>query len=425
MAILIERDQFFRHASCDDLIIKKKETRFNQNPSSIVLYNELASSVSGNDRYMAVPFSYYFHFLATKGVGIVSIQPKPHRTFQFEGQLTKGQISYLPQITEILDRLNSVLISFHCGFGKTVVAIYLAWLYKLKTLIIIPGRNVLIDQWIHSIKKFCPTAVIQLLSSRAKVEEGADFVVMNGANISKRNPRDFFGFGTLIVDEAHMFCSEKNSTALLNVFPKYVIALTATPQRTDGLHSILTLHFGPEMISKKLYRPFIYKLHRTGFTPSIIQGDNGLDWNAVIASMSSSPERNALITKIAISQPSRNILILCKRVDQVNLINESLKKNGLGDVSTFYGNEKYYDVNTRILVSTFSKSGVGFDFPKLDTLIVACSVLEGIEQYIGRVFRRDDTTPLIIDFIDSFGPLVKHQKAREKMYKEMGGRMPN
>jgi len=422
MSVIIDIKDFAENGCIDKLTVQKKPTKYNQNPPPIFLYYELASTVALDERFIAVPLSYYYQFLRPKEIGVVETKdPYIQHSFTFMGKLTNAQTAYLPTITETLERTHSILISFHCGFGKTITAIYLAAMYRMRTLIIIPGKNILIQQWLHSLAKFCPGAQCQMITAKNAIKQDMDFYITNGLNLTKRDPKDFFGIGTLIVDEAHLFCSEKNYKSFLNIYPKYSIALTATPQRPDGLQSILGHFFGFEMVSKKLFRPFIYKLYKTNFFPQLEQNAvGGLDWNIVLDSMSADKGRNNLIVKTALQLPSRNILILCKRKEQVDLIYNDLRQYG-ENVSKFYGSEKYYDVDTRILVSTYSKSGVGFDFPKLDTLIIACSVLEGIEQYIGRVFRREDTTPLIIDFIDKFGGLVKHQKLREEIYKSMGG----
>ena len=77
------------------------------------------------------------------------------------------------------------------------------------------------------------------------------------------------------------------------------------------------------------------------------------------------------------------------------------------------------------MVSTYSKAGVGFDNPKLDMLIVAGDVEEMFEQYLGRVFRRMDTVPIIIDIVDKFHVFDKHFQTRMLTYLQSGGDIKN
>ena len=45
--------------------------------------------------------------------------------------------------------------------------------------------------------------------------------------------------GFLIIDEAHTFCTETRIKSLLRVKPRYIISCTATPDREDGLYSMI------------------------------------------------------------------------------------------------------------------------------------------------------------------------------------------
>ena len=42
-------------------------------------------------------------------------------------------------------------------------------------------------------------------------------------------------------------------------------------------------------------------------------------------------------------------------------------------------------------------------------------------QYLGRVFRREDTEPVIIDLVDNYSLLYKHFQTRNSVYIEHGG----
>ena len=73
------------------------------------------------------------------------------------------------------------------------------------------------------------------------------------------------------------------------------------------------------------------------------------------------------------------------------------------------------------MIATYSKGGVGFDHPKLDMLITAADVEESFMQYLGRVFRRDDVTPVYIDLVDQNSTMVKHAGTRKQICEEVGG----
>lgn len=303
---------------------------------------------------------------------------------------------------------------------NTIFSIFLSTKIKYKTMVLCHRIN-LIDQWVYSINKVCPGAKIQIVSSSVVIDKLCDFFIMNVSNVSKKNVEDYNHIGLLIVDEAHTICTENMSKSLFYFFPKYLIFLTATPDRTDGKGKILELYTGPRRIERKMWRPFNVYVVDTGFKPKTQENKMGqLDWNAVLQSQCLDEDRNILISNIVYFFSNRNFLVLCKRVDQGNILSKMLK--GLNvDVDVFTGTSKKFNRESRVLISTYSKTGVGFDHPKLDAIIIASDVQEGIEQYIGRVFRREDVVPIVFDLVDKLHTLYKHFLFRRNLYTSIGG----
>lgn len=413
-----------RQKIISDLTIDYQETEFGRKPS-FYLY-EIDETPFYKNVY--VPFSYYYHYLSNIDKKIKESKkeyPKSASDYTFVGTLTEKQELVKEEVFEILNRTKSIILSFHCGFGKTIFSIYITSLLKYKACILAHRVN-LIDQWYYSIKKVCPLANIQILDTKCKIDSSNDFFIINSLNVSKRSKEDFKDIGILIIDEAHTICTENLSKGLFHFQPKYLIGLTATPYRTDGMSIILEHFFGPEIIERKLRRPFNVYVLKTGKDgPVKIQSETKvnkmgkLDWNSVLKSQCLNEKRNNIIVNIINFFKTRNILVLCKLVEQSKYILNKLKEKG-EDVDMFVSTQKKFNHDSRILISTFSKTGVGFDHPKLDMLIIASDVEEGIEQYVGRIFRRQDTTPIIIDILDDFRPLYNHYLTRRKLYLETG-----
>ena len=320
-----------------------------------------------------------------------------------------------------METFQSIILSLHCGWGKSYFAILYALKLGFQTLVTV-YRVSHLDQWKDSIKAVNKNLKVQILENKTTKKEGMDFYLILGENLSHRPCQEFQGVGTFIVDECHMFCTPSMSKSFMRVQPKYSMALSATPFRTDRLDKILSLHFGYGMVKRKLHRNFnVYQL-LTKFKPLTRETANGnLDWSYVIDSQASDQWRNNLIVRICQFFNNRSIMILSKRVElQGKLLHDMLKEQG-ESVDIFTGTKKTYEKEARILVSTFSKAGVGFDNPKLDMLIVAGDVEEMFEQYMGRVFRRLDTVPMIVDIVDNFHVFKKHFNTRQITYLSSGG----
>jgi hypothetical protein len=54
-------------------------------------------------------------------------------------------------------------------------------------------------------------------------------------------------------------------------------------------------------------------------------------------------------------------------------------------------------------------------------LIVAADVENLFVQYLGRIFRRDDTFPIVVDMKDKNAAFQRHLKTRLGVYKETCG----
>jgi superfamily II DNA or RNA helicase len=87
----------------------------------------------------------------------------------------------------------------------------------------------------------------------------------------------------------------------------------------------------------------------------------------------------------------------------------------------FKESDVVFDRDCRILISSYQKVGTGFSFDKLDTLILGTDTEEYFLQYLGRVFRRLDVKPLIIDIVDEHPVLKRHFSSRRKVYQRCGG----
>ena len=98
-----------------------------------------------------------------------------------------------------------------------------------------------------------------------------------------------------------------------------------------------------------------------------------------------------------------------------------IKREKGESVTSFKGSKQKYNCESRILIATISKAGVGFDHPKMDALILASDVEEYFIQYLGRVFRREDVHPVVFDIVDNFNSLKRHYYTRKKVYDESGG----
>jgi superfamily II DNA or RNA helicase len=227
--------------------------------------------------------------------------------------------------------------------------------------------------------------------------------------------------GGIIVHNCHTIATKRLSESLGFVAPRYLIGLSATPTRPDGMDVLLDVYFGKQRINRELHRKHIVYKVNTGFVPTVQRQRSGkVDWNSVLESQAHCAERNNLIVRIVKHFRERYFLILCKRVAQGNWLIQRLKEEG-EDVTSLIGKQTEFDFNSRILVATIQKCGFGFDHPKLNTLLMAGDAEEYYVQFLGRVFRSEEGVPWVFELVDDFGILQKHYQTRRKVYLKAGG----
>lgn len=346
----------------------------------------------------------------------------PRTNLKFNGTLRSLQKAVKKEAFKLLNSCGSCIISLYTGGGKTATAINMAIGMRMPTLIIL-SRLVLYDQWVSSIKKFCPEAKIQKVTSKSKCDTLAHFYIVNAINVPKLEKGFFSKVGTLIVDELHLIGTEKLSASLYHVCPRYSIGLSATPTRPDGMDKLLYAYFGKEQVYRKLFREHIVYKISTGFKPLVQSTASGnLDWNSILTSQAESEERNDIIIRLVEKFTDRSFLILCKRVSQAKYLEEKFLDRSIS-VTSLIGVKRTFDSESRVLVATVQKVGVGFDHPRLNTLLIAGDLQEYFLQYLGRVFRTEEGVPVIFDLVDSFGVLNRHYLERRRVYLDHGGRI--
>jgi hypothetical protein len=243
-----------------------------------------------------------------------------------------------------------------------------------------------------------------------EVEDNHNFVVCNS-----------YLTGGVVVHNCHTIVAETLSKSLLRLTPRYLIGLSATPYRPDEMDSLIHLYFGENKIVRELFKRHTVYMVSTKFKPEMKYLSNGkLNWGSVLDSQATSKERNDLIVQIVLTNTDRNFLILTKRVEQARYLIENLIKKG-ESVTNLVGNKQDYDSSARILVATIQKVSCGFDHAKLDTLLLAADTEGYYAQVLGRIFRTQDTEPLVFDLVDDNPVLKRHFELRREVYRKHGG----
>ena len=346
------------------------------------------------------------------------------------------------------------IITLPCGYGKTVIALYLAAKLGVKTLVIV-HKSFLQDQWVDRAKQFTDAKIG--IIRRKKVEiDGKDIVIGMLQSISMINYDDniFNQFGLVIYDEAHHIISEVFSNALFKICPKYTIGLTATPYRQGNLTKCLKLHLGDFIykIDKKddehaIVKTFYYTIKHKKYMEKnmFAKGKTMPNIAKMINNICEIEQRNKILVDIIYTTwmtEDRKILVLSGRttkIEHLKMLKEMLEKKieeevKIGNIENDECNLYYYTGKTSqleraeaerhadIIFATYEMAHEGLDIERLNTVIMT-TPKSSVQQAIGRIMRKagKDITviPLIIDIVDTISTFPNQYDKREKLYKKL------
>jgi superfamily II DNA or RNA helicase len=115
-------------------------------------------------------------------------------------------------------------------------------------------------------------------------------------------------------------------------------------------------------------------------------------------------------------------MVICKRVSQIVYLEKRLTELK-ESFDALHGKKREYDKEARILIGTCQKLGVGFNQPRINTLLLAADFEAYFIQTLGRSMRTPEVKPIIFDIVDKNSLLQKHWKTRAKVYIEHGGKI--
>jgi superfamily II DNA or RNA helicase len=319
-----------------------------------------------------------------------------------------------------LERQGCVFLSLNTGFGKTFLGCHLACYLKLKTAVIC-HLSLVNDQWVSEFEKYT-TARVQRIKGDKGLDPTADVYIIGVKKSSMMSREDFIGIGTVIVDEAHMVTMTTFSKSLQKFTPRYLIGLSATPTRDDGLHKIFPLFFGPakQFIVRTEIKDFTVIKMETHFQPKteyrFVQGSPTLAWDIFVGSLEKNPARQQIAVELACRHSNEHrILILCHYIAQSTAIyNELVKREQ--NVELLVGAKKTWNSGCQILVAGTKKAGVGFNDPTL-TMLILMSPTKRVAQFEGRIRTNNN---IIYDLVDDSKILENHWRERERWYNRRG-----
>lgn len=366
----------------------------------------------------------------------VDIHPGKNINVKFAGQLREYQKKIVEVLLEKIYDKGGGILCIPPGRGKTCIGIYLGTVLKKKMLVIV-HKTFLVDQWIDRIGKFAPSAKIGRIQADVIDVHGKDIVIgmLQSLSMKEYDNELFDEFGLVIVDECHHINSRVFSKALPKVASKYMLGLSATPERNDKLEKVFEWHVGeiiyhepPKVNTNVKVHIYRYKIDHEGYKEVINNYTQTVQIATMITNITQIPERNnfivGLIDDIKTAE-ARKILILSDRKEHLNVIKKKIDDLGKYSTGYYVGGMKKKKLKEsegkEIIFATYAMSSEGLDIEALDTVMLV-TPRANVTQSVGRILRKEADKymiqPLIIDIVDQPRVFTNQGYKRRRLYKK-------
>ena len=314
----------------------------------------------------------------------------------------------------------TIALLYHAtGVGKTITAATDAKAVGGRTLFLVNALK-LASQAKDTFAKVWPEATLgEYTGSQKDVSQTVIFATVQSISkdLEKFSPTDF---DYLIVDECHHAAANTYQKIFTYFHPKFILGLTATPERSDGEDMLeLFQNVAHKMdLKTAVERGVLVPIRCIRVKTNIALTDvriNGIKYNSQdLESKLFIPERNQLIVDTYLKYVNgKKTVIFCASVDHAAEIAKLLRDNGV-KAEAVSGRDrveirdkilKDYETGSTNVLCACDLLNEGWDSPHTTVLFMARPTMSKTiyMQQLGRGTRRcpgkDDL--LVIDFVDN------------------------
>jgi superfamily II DNA or RNA helicase len=330
-------------------------------------------------------------------------------------------------------------LSAPTGSGKTVMALYLIAQRRQPALITVHTRE-LQEQWADRIETFLgiPKKKIGVIGG-GKMEIGKHVTVATVQTLYKCAREVSSKIGFLIVDECHRAPSRTFTEAVSAFDSNFMLGLSATPWRRDGLSRLIFWHLGD--VHHEVDKSALQKqgdilranviTRETSFIPD---ADPSEAYSRVLTELTQNQVRNYRVC-VDVSHEARDgggiCLVLSDRKSHCKTLQNLLRQQFSVESEVLTGDvpikerqrivDRLNQGEIKVLIATGQLIGEGFDCRELSTLFLTTPIrFSGrVLQYLGRVLRPapGKDKAVVYDYVDvNVGPLKHAAKARRRVY---------
>lgn len=339
----------------------------------------------------------------------------------------KMQIEALTNLNDLRskNKYKALLISA-TGTGKTYLSAFDVKAYNPKKFLFIVHRRNIAENAMRSFRKIFGDSRSMGIYSGNEREINADFIFSTIQTISREEHLHQFDqrhFDYIVIDETHRAGAESYQKILNHFKPKFLLGMTATPERTDGfdIFSQFEHNIAYEIrLHRALEEKMLSNFHYFGVIDVTVEG-KVLDEDAAFSLLTAKERIDRIIEKAEFYGCDNGCvrgLVFCSSVDESQGISDAFNKKGYRTVSLSgkSSEEERFTAINRLESSDPSEKldyiftvdifNEGVDIPKVNQIIMLRPTTSAIifVQQLGRGLRKvnDKEYLTVIDFIGNY-----------------------
>lgn len=309
------------------------------------------------------------------------------------------------------------------GTGKTYLSIFDVKQVKPKRVLYVAHRDMILNKSEHSFKTLMGKINTGFLNGNQKDFE-ADYLFASVFTLAKDETLSQFKkdhFDYIIVDEVHHAGASSYKKIIDYFTPKFLLGLTATPERTDGFDIFALFHNNIPYeirLQKALEENLLCPFHYYGLSDLTVNGeiiDDKSDFTKLVSSERIQHIEHAIKRYKSNDIPVKG-LIFCSRIEEAKELSSALNNDGF--FTTYLTGENSDSEREKtiqrlendddplqyiISVDIFNE---GVDIPCVNQVVMLRPTQSAIifVQQLGRGLRKDKSKNYVsvIDFIGNY-----------------------
>lgn len=255
-------------------------------------------------------------------------------------------------------------------------------------------------------------------------------------DIEVKDNHNFFVSSTtsdsILVHNCHHISAEVFCRSLFKVVTKYMLGLSATMNRKDGLTKVFKYFIGNVAYKEKRegdnsvqVQIINYSHADKEYSETVYNFKGQVHYAIMIRNLCEFNHRTEFILKvlqnILSSNMNEQIMIIAHNKSILKYIHDAIEHRNIATVGYYVGGMKETALketeSKQVVIATYAMAEEALDIKTLSCLIMATPKTD-VTQAVGRILRMKHTRPLVVDIVDQHGIFQRQSIKRLQFYKK-------